>query len=86
MLTAVYCENGHLNGTLEDWDTLETTQWGIKKLCSECGAKNIQACPHCGERTKVWSSHDERPAYCGNDECGKPFPWTKEEDARPATA
>jgi hypothetical protein len=43
-------------------------------FCTMCGARTLDACPHCSAPI-LYRFAGDRAAYCSG--CGKPFPWTE---------
>lgn len=76
---ALICMNGHLIN-----DSSLTTPECNTKFCRQCGAANIDKCPHCGSSIRghihyygvLSSDKFDVPAHC--QACGKPYPWTEE--------
>src|SRR6266849_2039371 len=77
---AQICLNGHvINESSNEFPQKNA------KFCARCGQPTLIACPDCGHDIRgdytsavvvAMASHYHAPASCDN--CGRPYPWTRE--------
>jgi hypothetical protein len=84
MPASIFCLKGHyvdqINPPIRNWRQARARaegQFPARKLpgfCTECGARNIRACPQC-QAPIQYVFGGRKPAFCGG--CGSPYPWTE---------